>query len=335
MTDKVQKIREEVARIQLYTQSDVLKEVLDYIDKVQEEPKPKFKIGDCIKPIESSLGSPRTICEVCDSWYVTNQGTLDFEFEDNWELVEEPVSEPQVKESLISIHDDKTCKEKSNLLTQEPTIPDIVDEHFYEMLGLEPVSEDLEEAANEIVNKAIPPLAVKYKDGTYVGKIMDCFDRKEFIDLVKAGANWQKKRDYIQLSDDINEVARQICNKVLNCEIDYKEDDIVLSDEEECVKAGIRWQMQKESIPSKDLEELINSLSKQFQEVSFAKLSRIAVRVAKWQKEQMMAKAIDVEVKVDAGGYPYIPQMELYDYDNDVPLAKEGDKYKVVLIKED
>lgn len=38
MTDKVQKIREEVARIQLYTQSEVLKQVLDYIDKVQEEP---------------------------------------------------------------------------------------------------------------------------------------------------------------------------------------------------------------------------------------------------------------------------------------------------------
>ena len=56
---------------------------------------------------------------------------------------------------------------------------------------------------------------------------------------------------------------------------------------------------------------------------------------ANWQKEQVMAKAVDVEVKVDAGGYPYIPQMELYDYDKDIPLAKEGDKYKVILIKED
>lgn len=55
---------------------------------------------------------------------------------------------------------------------------------------------------------------------------------------------------------------------------------------------------------------------------------------AKWQKEQMMAKAIDVTVHIDAGGYPYIPQMELYDYDKDIPLAKKGDKYKVVLIKE-
>ena len=52
-------------------------------------------------------------------------------------------------------------------------------------------------------------------------------------------------------------------------------------------------------------------------------------------KEQMMAKAVEVTVHIEAGNYPYIPQMELYDYDNDVPLAKEGDKYKVVLSKEE
>lgn len=43
--------------------------------------------------------------------------------------------------------------------------------------------------------------------------------------------------------------------------------------------------MQEESV-SEDLGEYINELSKQFPEVSFAKLSRIAVRVAKWQAEQ-------------------------------------------------
>ena len=52
-------------------------------------------------------------------------------------------------------------------------------------------------------------------------------------------------------------------------------------------------------------------------------------------KEQLMAKAIDAEVKIDAGNYPYIPQMELYDYDKDIPLAKKGDRYKVILIKVD
>ena len=49
----------------------------------------------------------------------------------------------------------------------------------------------------------------------------------------------------------------------------------------------------------------------------------------------MMKDATDVTVHIEAGNYPYIPQIELYDYDKDVPLAKEGDKYKVVLIKED
>lgn len=54
-----------------------------------------------------------------------------------------------------------------------------------------------------------------------------------------------------------------------------------------------------------------------------------------WKKQQMMASGTDATVHIDAGGYPYIPQIELYDYDKDIPLAKEGDKYKVVLIKEE
>lgn len=45
---------------------------------------------------------------------------------------------------------------------------------------------------------------------------------------------------------------------------------------------------------SDDLGEYINELSKQFPEVSFAKLSRIAVRVAKWQKEQFEKEYTDL-----------------------------------------
>lgn len=56
---------------------------------------------------------------------------------------------------------------------------------------------------------------------------------------------------------------------------------------------------------------------------------------AQWQKQQMMEDTIETTVKVDAGGYPYIPSMELYDYTEDKPLAKEGDKVKLVIIKED
>ena len=51
-------------------------------------------------------------------------------------------------------------------------------------------------------------------------------------------------------------------------------------------------------------------------------------------KEEMMMDAIDVTVHMDSGGYPYIPQIEFYDYDKDIPLTKEGDRYKVILIKD-
>ena len=56
---------------------------------------------------------------------------------------------------------------------------------------------------------------------------------------------------------------------------------------------------------------------------------------AKWQKEKLMQNAIERTVKIDAGGYPYINATELYDYTKDKPLAKNGDKVKVVFIMED
>ena len=95
--------------------------------------------------------------------------------------------------------------------------------------------------------------------------------------------------------------------------------------------------MQEEPV-SEDLEKAIRKYEQRLEKENpateaydFASAIRFG---ANWQKEQMMAKAVDIEVKVDAGGYPYIPQMELYDYDKDIPLAKKGDKYKVILIKE-
>lgn len=88
-------------------------------------------------------------------------------------------------------------------------------------------------------------------------------------------------------------------------------------------------------IPKKKRANLTSIVEKWAYVSELLNLSNVERKAgADWQKEQLMAKAVGVEVKIDAGGYPYIPQIELYDYDKDVPLAKEGDKYKVVLIKE-
>lgn len=56
---------------------------------------------------------------------------------------------------------------------------------------------------------------------------------------------------------------------------------------------------------------------------------------AQWQKERILNNAVEREVKVDAGGYPYIDATELYDYDKDKPLAKKGDKVKLIIIMEE
>ena len=92
--------------------------------------------------------------------------------------------------------------------------------------------------------------------------------------------------------------------------------------------------------PSKDLEEAaekaafhqyIESESNYISENERKKF----IEGAQWQKQQTMKDAIECEVKEDAGGYPYIDATELYDYENDKPLAKAGDKIKVVFIKDE
>lgn len=96
--------------------------------------------------------------------------------------------------------------------------------------------------------------------------------------------------------DPVNEDLEEVSKKYSSCI--YLEE--VLSDDDKEVlkerlinnfKAGVKWQKEKEEPINEDLGLYINELSKQFPEVSFAKLSRIAVRVAKWQKEHLLKPA--------------------------------------------
>jgi hypothetical protein len=80
-------------------------------------------------------------------------------------------------------------------------------------------------------------------------------------------------------------------------------------------------------------DDALESISDQYDIISVGSCLEMFRLGARWQKQQMMKDATDATVHIEAGNYPYIPQIELYDYDNDVPLAKEGDKYKVVLVK--
>lgn len=94
---------------------------------------------------------------------------------------------------------------------------------------------------------------------------------------------------------------------------------------------------------SEDLEEEIERHLKECLDIKFPTIDielikkdvrYTAEHFVQWQKEQMMANAVEREVKVDAGGYPYIDATELYDYDKDKPLAKKGDKVKVIILND-
>ena len=54
-------------------------------------------------------------------------------------------------------------------------------------------------------------------------------------------------------------------------------------------------------------------------------------------ENRLKSYVIERTVKVDAGGYPHIDleSIELYDYDKDECLAKEGQKALVIIILED
>jgi len=56
------------------------------------------------------------------------------------------------------------------------------------------VSDDLEEAANNAVISLIPSFGQKNSDGSYVSSYRDCFKREEFINLFMAGANWKEQK---------------------------------------------------------------------------------------------------------------------------------------------
>ena len=163
---------------------------------------PKFKVGDYIKPVDSCLGSPRTIVEVCDSWYVTNQGTIDFEYEDNWELVEKCKYAQKQADWLQELH----CKLDS--LSKEDLEKVWAKYHQKE----EPVSEDLEIAAQQNSDKY---------------DVEDILDKPyhHVDDAFKAGAKWQKQqfeKNRLKLTcDDISKI-RQIMfdyNRQLRLEI--------------------------------------------------------------------------------------------------------------------
>lgn len=167
-----------------------------------------------------------------------------------------------------------------------------------------------EEPIDNIVDKSRPIVVIYgYNSLNAAGKFRCYEDNSKAIWLSNAYEKWSFVEDLINLSHSVVKTRD-------------KEEPVSEDLEEELA----RWM--KEHF-DKDMSRYSGCY------LTNDSLIELANHFAKWKKEQMMAKAVEVTVHIDAGNYPYIPQIELYDYDKDEPLAKEGDKYKVVLIKEE
>ena len=211
------------------------------------------------------------------------------------------------KEKLIKIKSlaDKMSDAAFNMTTDASLLRKAMDEYHQfiineyhkeeqiikELQG-EPVSEELEIAANEWDAKAsFTPFYMTLDDkGNPNGVKQDYTTHAESF---KAGAKWQKEQ--------FEKNRLKHCNSITNEQAELEQGFID------------------------------QHLDKHQRMPTFLDAIEYGMRL---KEKQIMENATEATVAVDAGGYPYIPQLELYDYDKDVPLAKEGDKYKVILIKE-
>ena len=143
---------------------------------------------------------------------------------------------------------------------------------FIDSLQEEPVSDELEKVVEEIVDPTV----------------LNAYGVKEI-------ANRLRRTMIEPVSEELEKAAEEYIEYTPRYDIGYELEEGNDPTEIDCFTIdeataafieGAKWQKAKDESTTEDLGEYINELSKQFPEVSFAKLSRIAVRVAKWQTEQ-------------------------------------------------
>lgn len=111
-----------------------------------------------------------------------------------------------------------------------------------------------------------------------------------------AGAKWQREQ------------LRDLCYQ---CEKNY--DTVFYKGEQHAIKM-----MEKENKETIELAE---------DHAMFAGMVK--------KEEEMREKALELTVYLDDDGYPCIPEIVLFDFDKNQPTAKEGDKKKVYIFKDE
>lgn len=277
-------------------------DILRLIDSMQERLGIKFKVGDKVK---SNIIDGFPICtieKIDDTVYYCDYTNFDIKDQNQWELVKEP-KECMYSKDNYTDEDRKVlcedCKEKCAY-----AIAGVISTNA--QIKKESASEELEKVVEEIVD---PTVLNAYGVKEIANRL-----RRTIIESVSDG---QVKESLISKHEDktCKENGNSLTQESVSEDLEKAAEQDVCDAVNTCSAIGIP----NDHIPSWVQDAMVNEF----------------IHGAQWKDKQLMAKAVDVTVHSDAGGYPCIPQIELYDYDKDIPLAKEVDKYKVILIKED
>lgn len=128
-------------------------------------------------------------------------------------------------------------------------------------------------------------------------------DIDDFIDSLQSEcvADSDKTSKVVKNDHFDEELDELVCSYL----IDHKHDMLSSSYSYllEFAKIIANWSMNHfagvSKMENEDLDKEITAIHERYPEVSFAKLSRICVRVANWQKEQMMKDAVTARVSID------------------------------------
>ena len=198
----------------------------NFINTMQEEPKLKFGVGDTIISPTAAVPTKHTIRSIYGNNYILEDGSsFSTKTQDQWELVEnlctystnryteedrrvlcdgceedcvhnkeEKPSKKNFRERYKRIAQSDAFKKAHEGMSvgevipvEESSIPKIVDEHFWEMLGKEPVSEELKDYADKYAAETCHLMVVagEYDDNSIEEYLMQaCID----------SANWQKQQ---------------------------------------------------------------------------------------------------------------------------------------------
>ena len=241
---------------------------------------------------------------------------------------------PKCKESL---HIPETCKENGSSFTDETDSK--------KDSGDSKLSKDLEKAAEEYAYNNWQ--SDDYHIGASEGLPFDAIGHTEAC--FKAGAKWQREQDIEETllkRDQVEGPSRDQVDKLKEAAEEYAKDETMSGLAERAFKDGANWQREQlrdlcyqcekngETIYYRGMKHAVEQMEKENKEtIELAEDHAMLAGMVK-KEEEIREKALELTVYLDDDGYPCIPEIVLFDFDKNQPAAKEGDKVKVYIFRD-